>query len=38
MFSAAFWRTYVQLLAFDGYLLPEQLHFYQDSAEPTKEG
>ncbi len=38
MLSAAFWRTYVQLLSFDGYLLPEQLHFYLDSAEEAKEG
>ncbi len=38
MFSAAFWKTYVQLLSFDGYLLPEQLHFYLETPEQTKEG
>jgi hypothetical protein len=28
MFSSEFWQTFVQLLSFNGYILPEELHHY----------
>lgn len=28
MFSREFWQTFVQLLSFNGYILPDELHHY----------
>ncbi|EGM76851.1 hypothetical protein Rhein_3088 [Rheinheimera sp. A13L] len=28
MLSREFWQTFVQLLSFNGYILPEELHHY----------
>ena len=29
MFSREFWQTFVQLLSFNGYILPDELHHYR---------
>jgi len=35
MFSTEFWQTFVQLLSFNGYILPEELHHYQSIASSS---
>lgn len=36
MFSREFLQTFVQLLSFNGYILPEELHYYPSDC-PVKE-
>lgn len=36
MLSREFWQTFVQLLSFNGYILPDELHHYS-SGKPSKQ-
>jgi hypothetical protein len=39
MLSREFWQTFVQLLSFNGYILPEELHHYpQQSSKKDQQG
>ena len=40
MFSREFWQTFVQLLSFNGYILPDELHYYpsEHSAKDDQRG
>jgi hypothetical protein len=36
MISPQFWQTFVQLLSFNGYVLPEELHHYYSATQATE--
>jgi hypothetical protein len=36
MLTREFWQTFVQLLSFNGYMLPPELHYYQHETAETQ--
>lgn len=36
MLSREFWQTFVQLLSFNGYILPDELHHYPSEERAKK--
>lgn len=37
MLSREFWQTFVQLLSFNGYLLPDELHHYRAAKQQQQD-
>ncbi len=38
MLSREFWQTFVQLLSFNGYILPDELHHYRREKPVKQQG